>query len=115
MWQFPEIFELHEQQIYHTTSLDKTCLEFEFQTDRYYCVHLRQTYLAGKLRNVKDRGYENYNAKEVRKVHKEDPKADGAMEEVKHVPVVLVFHVNNLLHSIFSNVELYTNNQQVYH
>ena len=29
-------------------------------------------------------------------------------------PVPLVTHVNNILHSIFSNVEKYINNQQIY-
>ena len=29
-------------------------------------------------------------------------------------PVSLVTHVNNILHSIFSNVEEYINNQQIY-
>ena len=29
-------------------------------------------------------------------------------------PVPLVTHVNNILHSIFSNVEVYINNQQTY-
>ena len=29
-------------------------------------------------------------------------------------PVPLVTHVNNILHSIFSNVEVYINNQQIY-
>ena len=34
------------------------------------------------------------------------------MEEEEPVP--LVTHVNNVLHSIFSNVEVYINNQQIY-
>ena len=29
--------------------------------------------------------------------------------------IPLVTHVNNILHSIFSNVELYINKQQIYH
>ena len=32
----------------------------------------------------------------------------------KDAPVSLVTHVNNILHSIFSNVEVYINNQQIY-
>ena len=40
----------HEQEIYPTTSLvvDEKFIEFEFQTDSYYYVDLRQTYLALK-------------------------------------------------------------------
>ena len=36
------------------------------------------------------------------------------VEEEQEAPVPPVAHVNNNLHSIFSNVELYINNQQVY-
>ena len=42
-------------------------------------------------------------------------KADEeTMEEEQEVPVSLVTHVSNILHSIFSNVERYINNQQIY-
>ena len=57
----------HDQEIYPTTSLDENCIEFEFRTDRNYYVDLRQTYLALKLKLVRDRGYETYNTKEVKK------------------------------------------------
>ena len=61
------VFSSHEQEICPTTSLDESCIEFEFQTDRNYYVDLRQTYLALKLKHVRDRSYETYNTKEVRK------------------------------------------------
>ena len=35
-------------------------------------------------------------------------------EEEEDVPVHLVTHVNNILNSIFSNVEVYITNQQIY-
>ena len=44
-------------------------------------------------------------------------KTDEEMEEVEEeqeIPVRLITHVNNILHSIFSNVERYINNQQFY-
>ena len=108
-----EVSSSHEQEIYPTTSLDENCKEFEFQTDRNYYVDLRQTYLALKLKLFRDRGYETYNTKEVKKEHKEEAKAE---EEVtaEEGAVPLVTHVNNLLHSIFSNVEVYINNQYIY-
>ena len=34
---------------------------------------------------------------------------------MEEAPVPLVTLVNNILHSIFSNVEVYINNQQIYH
>ena len=108
-----DVLSSHEQEIYPTTSLDENCIEFEFQTDRNYYVDLRQTYSALKLKLVKCRGYKTYNTKEVKKEHKEEAKAeeeDTAEEEA----VPLVTNVNNILHSIFPNVEVYINNQQIY-
>ena len=110
-----DVLSSHEQEIYPTTSLDEYCKEFEFQTDRNYYVDLRQTYLSLKLKLVKGRGYEIYNTKEVKKEHKEDAKAEEEeTAEEEDAPVPLVTHVNNILHSIFPNVEVYINNQQIY-
>ena len=65
-----DVFSSHEQEICHTTSLDKSCIEFEFQTDRMYYVDLRQTYLASKLEFVRDRGDETYSSKYTKKERK---------------------------------------------
>ena len=46
-----------EKEIYPTNSLDGNCIELEFQTDRTYCVDLRQAYLALKLKIVRGRGF----------------------------------------------------------
>ena len=102
-----------EQEIYPITSLDKNCIEFEFQKDRNYYVDLRQTYVALKLKFVRGRGYETYNTKEVKKEHKEELKAEEEDTAEEDAPVPLVNHVNNILHSIFSNVEVYNNNHQI--
>ena len=79
---------------------------------------LRQTYFALKLKTVKGRGYETYNSKKVKEEHKKAAKADmeteTELEEEQEVIIPLVTHVNNILHSIFSNVEVYINNQQNY-
>ena len=108
-----DVLSSHEEEIYPTTSLDENCIEFEFQTDRNFYVDLRQTYLALKLKLVKGRSYGTYNTKEVKKEHKEEAKAE-VEEMAEEELVLLVTHVNNILHSIFSNVEVYINNQQVY-
>ena len=75
---------------------------------------MRQTYFALKLKFVRGCSYETYNPKEVKKEQKEEAKAqkDETVEEV--APFPLVTHVNNILRSIFSNVEMYVNNQQYY-
>ena len=108
------VLSSHEEEIYPTTSLDENFIEFEFQTDRNYYVNLRQTYLAVKLKLVRGRGYEIYNTKEVKKKDKEGAKAEEEETAEEHATVPLVTHGKSILHSIFSNVEVYINNQQFY-
>ena len=110
-----DVLSSHEREIYPTTSLDENCIEFEFQTDRNYYVDLRETYLALKLKIVSGRSsYEIYKIKEVTKEHKEEAKAEEEETVEEDAPVPLVTHVYNILHSLFSNVEVYINNQQIY-
>ena len=109
-----DVLSSHEQEIYPTTSIDEICIEFEFQTDRNNYVNLRQRYLALKLKLVIGRGYGTYNTKEVEKEHKEEAKAEEEETEEEDAPVPPVTHVNNILHSILSNVEVYNNKQQMY-
>ena len=110
-----DFLSLHEQEIYPTTSLDENCIEFEFQTDRNYYVDLRQSFLALKLKFVKGRGYDTYESKEKRKEHKDESvvftetRTDDEEEEIARVT-----YVNNIMHSIFSNVEVCINSQQIY-
>ena len=108
-----DVLSSQEQEIYPTISFDENCIEFEFQTDRNYYVDLRQMNLALKLKFVRGRGYETYNSKEVKKEHKEAAKAEEE-QTAEEAPVPLVTHLNNILHSIFSSVEVYINNQQIY-
>ena len=80
---------------------------------------LRRTYLALKTKLVKGRGFNTYKTTEKKKEHKEDAvfteTGDDVVEfieEDKGVPHIT--HVNNILHSIFSNAELYINNHLIY-
>ena len=109
-----DVLSSHEQEIYVTTSLDENCIEFEFQTDRNYYVDSRQMYLALKLKLVKGRGYKAHNTREVKKEHKKEEKTEEEETAEEEAPVPLVTHVNNILHSIFSNVEVYIDNQQIF-
>ena len=111
-----DVLSSHEQEFYPTTSLDENCIEFEFQTDRSYYVDLRQSFLALKLKFVKGRDYDTYESKGKKKEHKDESvvftetgKGDEEEEEVAGAT-----YVNNIMHSIFSNVEVYINNQQIY-
>ena len=109
-----DVLSSHDQEIYPTTSLDENCIDFEFQTDRNDYVDLRLRYLALKLKLVRGRSYETYNTKEVQKEYKEEAKAEEEEKLEEEAPVPLITHINNILHSIFSDVEVYINNQQIY-
>ena len=111
-----DVFSSHEQENYLTTPFDENCIKFQFQMDRNYSVDLRQTYLALKLKFVKGRSNETYNTKRIKRENKEETKADkeATAEEEQDALVLLVTHVNHILHSFFSNVEVYINNQQNY-
>ena len=110
-----DVLSSHEQEIYPNTSLDENFIEFEFQTDRNYYVDLRQSFLALKLKFVKGRGSDTYESKEKKREHKDESvvftETDDDEEEEE---VARVTYVNNVMHSIFSNVEVYINNQQIY-
>jgi len=80
---------------------------------------LRQTYLDLNFKLVKRRGVDTYKTTEKKKEHKEDnvfiETGDDDvefLEEGEGVPQIT--HVNNILHSIFSNAELYIDNHQIY-
>ena len=108
-----DVLSSHEHHIYLTKSRDKNCIEFEFPVDQNYYDDLRRTYLALKLKIVEGRGYETYKGNEVKKEHKAEAKVAVETEE-DEAPVPLVTHVNNILHSVSSNVDVYINNQQIY-
>ena len=89
----------YDQEIFITNSVNENCVESEIQTERNYYVDLKRTYWALKMKIVKDRGYETYTSKEVKKEHKEEAKADGekvAAEEEQKAPVSLITPVNNI-------------------
>ena len=113
------VLSSHEQEIYPTTSLDENTIEFAFQTDRNVYVVLRQTYNALKIKLVIGRSFDTYKTTEKKKGHKEDTVFTETgdddvefIEEDEGVPHIT--HVNNILHSIFSNADLYIINHQIH-
>ena len=113
-----DVLSSHDQEFYPTTSLDENCIEFEFQSDRNFYVDLRQSFFALKLKFVKGRGYDTYESKEEKKEHKVESvvftETGTDDEEEEQEEVSPVTYVNNIMQSIFSNVEVYINNQQIY-
>ena len=105
-----------EQEKFSTTSLDENCIEFEFQMDPNYYGNLRQTYLALTLILVKGGVYDTYNTEENKKEEHNGKSAEATeagetKQEKEDAPDPLVTHVDNILQSIFSNVEVYINIQ----
>ena len=72
--------------------------------------------LALKLKFVKGHGYDTYESKEKKKEHKDKSVVftETGDDEEEQEEEARVTHVNNTMHSIFSNVEVYINNQQIY-
>ena len=71
-----------------------------------------------KLKFVKGRGYDTYESKEKKKEHKGESVVfteTATDDEEEPEEVARVTYVNNIMHPIFSNVEVYINNQQIYH
>ena len=75
---------------------------------------MRQSFLALKLKFARGRGYDTYKSKEKKKEHNDESGVftetgtDGAEEAFARFT-----YANNIMHSIFSNVEMYINNQQI--
>ena len=114
-----DVLSSYEQEIYPTTSVDENSIEFEIQTDLNVYVDLRQTYLALKIKLVKGRGFDTYKTREKKKEHKEDTvfseTSNGDVEFIEEGQgVPHITHVNNILHSNFSNAELFIINHQIF-
>ena len=113
------VLSFHEQQRYPTTSLDEHSIEFKFQTGRNVYVDLQQTYLELKIKLHKGRCFDTYKTREKKEEHTEanvftetgDGDVDFIEEEGKGVPHIT--HLNKILHSFFSNAEMYFNNHQI--
>ena len=73
--------------------------------------------MALKVKFVKGRRYDTYESKEKKKEHNDGSVVfteTGTDDEEEQEEVARVTYVNNRMHSIFSNVEVYINNQQIY-
>ena len=77
---------------------------------------MRQFFWALKLKFVKGRGYDTYESKETKKEHKDESVVftETGTDDEEEEEVARFTYVNNIMHSIFSNVEVYISNQQIY-
>ena len=60
-------------------------------------------------------GYKTYKAKKFeKKTEKAKADEEATAQEEEEAPGPLAFHVNKIMHSVFSNVEMYIYNHQFY-
>ena len=79
-------------------------------------VDSKQYFLAWKLKFVKGRCYDTYDSKEKKKKPKDEfvGFTETGNDDEEQEEVALLTYVNFIMRSIFSNVEVYINNQQIY-
>ena len=97
----------HVQEGYPSTSLDESSIEFEFEKERRIFLQIRDIYLLVKIGIQKGRLFDDFMKKDE---HGETDMGMSFTDEDLHY----LTHVNSILHSLFSNCEVYLNNQQVY-
>ena len=96
----------HVQEVYPSTSLDESSIEFEFETDRSIYLDMRDIHLQIKVGLQKGRLFDDFMKKD------EHGKPDMGMSFTDD-DLHYLTDVNNILHSLVS-CEVYLNNQQVY-
>ena len=102
------IISSYTQEVFPSTSLDESSIEFEIETDRNLYLCMRDTNLSLKLQLFETRLFEAF--KKEKAEHKAKSEEDSDEE-----PQTYLTYVNNLLHSLFSNCEVYSNNTLVYY
>ena len=72
--------------------------------------------MALKLKFAKGRGYDTYESKGKKTEHKDESVVftETGTDDDEREEKARVTYVNNILNSIFSIVEVYINNQQIY-
>ena len=90
------------QERYPINSLNEDVIEFEFSSDMNEMIDLQETFFKLKLRFKE---MPNFGKKEIKRDNDDDDDDEDDLREA---------YVNNLMHSMFSNAEVYFNNTQVY-
>ena len=86
--------------VFRITSLDESSIEFEFEMDRNLYLDMRDTQLSLKLQLFKGRLFAAF------KKEKAEHKAKSENDSVEE-PQTYFSYVNNLVHSLFFNCEVY--------
>ena len=86
------------QEVFPSTSLEESSIEYEFETDRNLYMDMRDTHLILKLQLFNERLFEAF--KKEKAEHKAKSEDDSDEE-----PQTYSTYVSNLLHSQFSNLK----------
>ena len=89
----------YTQEVFLSTSLDESSIEFEFETDRNLYLDMCDSHLSLKLQLFKGRMFDAF--KKEKTEHKAKSEEDSDEE-----PQTYLTYVNNLQHSLFSNWEV---------
>ena len=92
------IISSYTQEVFPSTSLDGSSIEYEFETDRNLSLDMRDTHLSLKLQLFKGRLFDAF--KKEKAEYKAKSEQDSDEEPQTYLP-----YVNNLLHYLFSNYE----------
>ena len=90
------IMSSYTQEVFPSTSLDESSIEFKFETDRNLYMDMRDTHLSLKLQLFIGRLFDAFKKKKKQNKAKLEEDSD---EE----PQTYFTYVNNLLHYLFSN------------
>ena len=101
------ILSSYIQEVFPNTSLDESSIEFEFKTECNLYLDMRDTQLSLKLQLFKGRLFDAF--KDEKAEHKAKSEDDSDEE-----PKSYLTYVKNLIHSLFSNCEVYFNNTMAY-
>ena len=90
----------YTQEVFSITSLDESSIEFKFEMDRNLYLDMGDTHLSLKLQFFKGRLFDAF--KKEKAEHKAKSEEDSDEE-----PQTYLTYVNNLLHSLLSNSEVF--------
>ena len=104
---FQTIIASYTQEVFSSTSLDESSIEFEPEKNRNLYLDMGDNQLSLKLQLIKGGLFDAFRKQKAE--HKAKSKDDSNEE-----PQTYLTYVSNLLHSLFSNCEVSLNNTRVY-
>ena len=87
------IISSYSQEVFPSTSLDESSIEFEFETDRSLHLDIRETHLSLKLQLFKGSLFDAFKKEEAEYKAKSEDDSDED-------PQTYLIYVSNLLHSL---------------